>query len=162
MEIRPLQREDLPHVLLVQEDCYPRSLLEGEEAFACKLLLFPEGCLGAFADGRLVGYVFAHPWSSGEFVPLHEELSSLPETPDCVYIHDLAVLRSWRNQGIADRLLTALFDLAHSYRIRKVALVAVNNSERYWERYRLEGVYSLVYTDGIPAKYMAGIIRRKI
>jgi GNAT superfamily N-acetyltransferase len=156
MEIRPLTEEDLPHVLVVQEDCYSRGLLESEETFACKLLLFPEGCLGAFEDGRLVAYVFSHPWSSGEFVPLHTSLDFLPETPDCVYIHDLAVLRPWRNRGIADRLLSTLFDLAHTYRIERVALVAVNNSERYWERYRLRRAFPLVYTKGVTATYMTG------
>jgi GNAT superfamily N-acetyltransferase len=156
MEIRPLTEEDLPHVLVVQEDCYARGLLEGEETFACKLLLFPEGCLGAFADGRLVAYVFSHPWSSGEFVPLHASPGSLPETPDCVYIHDLAVLRSWRRRGIADRLLSTLFDLAQAYRIRRVALVAVNNSEGYWEKYRLRRQFHLVYTEDVTATYMTG------
>jgi GNAT superfamily N-acetyltransferase len=156
MEIRPLTEEDLPHVLVVQEDCYSRGLLESEETFACKLLLFPEGCLGAFEDGRLVAYVFSHPWSSGEFVPLHTSLDSLPETADCVYIHDLAVLPSWRRRGIADRLLSTLFDLAHTYRIERVALVAVNNSERYWEKYRLRREFLLVYTKGVTATYMTG------
>jgi GNAT superfamily N-acetyltransferase len=156
MEIRPLTEEDLPHVLVVQEDCYARGLLEGEETFACKLHLFPEGCLGAFEDGRLVAYVFSHPWSSGEFVPLHTSLDSLPETADCVYIHDLAVLPSWRRRGIADRLLSTLFDLAHTYRIERVALVAVNNSERYWEKYRLRREFLLVYTKGVTATYMTG------
>jgi GNAT superfamily N-acetyltransferase len=160
MEIRPLTREDLPLVLVVQEDCYPLSLLEDKEIFSCRLHLFPEGCLGAFDGGRLVGYVFSHPWSSGEIVPLHEPLECLPETPDCVYIHDIAVLRPWRKRGIADLLLARLFDLAHSYRIVYVGLVAVNNSEPYWEKYQLRREFPLVYTRGVPATYMAGVIRR--
>ena len=161
MEIRPLTREDLPQVLVVQEACYPRSLLEGEETFSCKLLLFPDGCLGAFEDGRLIAYVFSHPWSSGEIVPLHEPLSTLPETADCVYIHDLAVMSPWRGRGLADRLLARLFDLAHSYRIMNVGLVAVNRSERFWERYQLRREFSLRYTEDTAATYMAGVIRGK-
>ena len=161
MEIRQLIKEDLPHVLVVQEDCYSRNLLENEGTFACKLLLFPEGCLGAFENGKLIAYVFSHPWSSGEIVPLHESLHSLPETADCVYIHDIAVMRPWRNRGIADMLLTTLFDLAHSHRIGKVALVAVNKSERYWEKYNLRREFSLMYAEDVPATYMAGVICRK-
>jgi GNAT superfamily N-acetyltransferase len=161
MEIRPLTREDLPEVLVVQEDCYPRSLLEDEETFSCKLLLFPDGCLGAFEGGRLVAYVFSHPWSSGEFVPLHEPLGTLPEGADCVYIHDIAVLRSWRNRGIADMLITRLFDLAHAHHQGRVALVAVNRSERYWEGYNLRRKFSILYTEDVPATYMDGVISRK-
>jgi GNAT superfamily N-acetyltransferase len=161
MEIRPLKREDVPQVLVVQEDCYPRDLLEDEETFSCKLHLFPEGCLGAFEDGRLIAYVFSHPWSFGEYVPLHEELDSLPEAPDCVYIHDIAVLRAWRRQGIADMLITRLFDLAHAHHRGRVALVAVNRSERYWEGYNLRREFSIIYTEGVPATYMTGVLRRK-
>ena len=161
MEIRQLTEEDLPRVLLVQEDCYPPALLEDEETFGCKLLLFPEGCLGVFEDGELIAYVFSHPWSSGEVVPLHASLETLPDTADCVYIHDIAVLRSWRGQGIADLLLTRLFDIAHSYRIVKLGLVAVNRSEPYWERYALRREFTIVYTEGVAATYMTGIIRRK-
>jgi len=158
MEIRPLTREDLPQVLLVQENCYSRSLLEDAETFACKLLLFPEGCLGVFEDGELVAYVFSHPWSLGEVVPLHEPPDALPGTADCVYIHDIAVRRSWRNRGIADRLLARLFDLARSYRFVKLALVAVNGSERYWERYSLRREFVLLYARDVPATYMTGDI----
>jgi GNAT superfamily N-acetyltransferase len=161
MEIRPLTGGDLPRVLVVQEDCYSRSLLEDEETFSCKLLLFPEGCLGAFEGERLVAYVFSHPWSDGEFVPLHEPLDSLPDAPDCLYIHDLAVMRPWRNRGIADLLVNRLFDLAHSHRIERVGLVAVNRSEPYWERYRLRRTYCITYSEGVPATYMTGIICRR-
>jgi GNAT superfamily N-acetyltransferase len=161
MEIRPLEQEDLPLVLAVQEDCYPESLLEDGEVFSCRLRLFPEGCLGAFEGGRLVAYVFSHPWCSGAYVPLHEALECLPEAPDCVYIHDLAVMRSWRNRGIAGLLLSRLLDLAHARHGGRVALVAVNRSEPYWERYELRREYAIIYTEGVPATYMTGVIRRK-
>ena len=161
MEIRQLTREDLPQVLVVQEDCYPPSLLEDREAFSCKLLLFPEGCLGAFEAGRLVAYVFSHPWCYGEYVPLHEALEGLPEEPDCVYIHDLAVMRSWRKRGIADLLIGRLLDLAHARHGGRVALVAVNRSEPYWERYQLSRQYAIIYTEGVQATYMTGVIRRR-
>ena len=159
MEIRPLTREDLPGVLVVQEGCYPSALLEDEETFGCKLLLFPEGCLGVFEDRELIAYVFSHPWFSGEIVPLRASLESLPDYADCVYIHDIAVLRPWRGRGIADLLLTRVFDVAHSYRIVKLGLVAVNRSEPYWEKYDLRREYSIIYTEGLPATYMSGLIR---
>ena len=161
MEIRQLEVGDLPLVLVVQEDCYPESLLEDGEIFSCKLRLFPEGCLGAFEDVELVAYVFSHPWSSGEVVPLHEPLACLPGTPDCVYIHDLAVMRPWRKRGIADLLISRLFDLAHDRHGGRVSLVAVNRSESYWERYDLRRTFSIVYTEGVPATYMTGVICRK-
>jgi GNAT superfamily N-acetyltransferase len=161
MEIRQLTGDDLPQVLLVQEDCYPPALLEDEETFSCRLFLFPEGCLGAFEGGRLVAYVFSHPWSSGEIVPLHASPGALPGAPDCVYIHDLAVMRPWRKRGIADLLLTRLFDLAHSCSLENVGLVAVNRSEPYWEKYRLRRSHSITYTEGVPATYMTGVICRK-
>jgi hypothetical protein len=37
----------------------------------------------------------------------------------------------------------------------------VNDSERYWEKYRLRREFRILYTDGVPATYMSGIICRK-
>jgi GNAT superfamily N-acetyltransferase len=159
MEIRQITRDDLPQVLVIQKDSYTLPLIESEDSFARKLALFPDCCLGGFEKQQLIAYIFTHPWVFGKIVSLNDCMTIAPHTANCIYIHDLAVLRSWRGRGIAHALLKRILRIARSRELNKIALVAVNETEPFWERYGLQRQYQLIYGDGIPATYMMGNAR---
>jgi GNAT superfamily N-acetyltransferase len=154
MEIRQLTKEDLPQVLVVQKDSYPPPLLESEDCFARKLALSPDSCLGVFEHHQLIGYLFTHPWISGEVVSLNDTTTWVPHTANCIYIHDLAVLRSHRKHGIGHLLVKRILQMAGSRNHQSLALVAVNRSEAFWERYGFRRHSTITYGEGITATYM--------
>jgi GNAT superfamily N-acetyltransferase len=154
MNIRHLTHDDIPQVLRVQEDAYKRELLECAEIFSRKLLLFPRGCLGHFEDAWLEAYVFSHPWNLGQLVPLDHSLAALPESPDCLYIHDLAVCKDSRGKGLARRLVLEVFQVAEKMRLWQFALVAVQDSEPFWENWGFQRREKLMYAENISATYM--------
>jgi len=135
------------------------DLLERPEVFAEKLSLFPEGCFVLVRNETVFGYAFVHPWRLNDIPKLNEFLLHLPLAPECVLIHDVAVLQQARGQG-ASRTLTGLIaELAKKRGISNLALVSVYNSHLHWARFGFELVSNDILADklksyGETARYM--------
>lgn len=128
---RPMQPADLDAVNnvadLVHVD-YP----EDPTVFANRLALFPAGCLMAEEDGAILGYCVAHPGMVGDPPPLDTVLAALPAAPDCLYIHDVALLPQARGRHLGIALARRLDDVARAHGFDRLALTAVNNSDGFW------------------------------
>jgi GNAT superfamily N-acetyltransferase len=146
--------------LQVQNDAYREELLESGDTFLRILAVFPHGCLGVFSDSRLVSYVFSHPWRADRIVPLDDPRTVLPVGADCLYIHDLAVRKSCHGKGVGTRLVKALITVAKDFGLQRLALVAVQESEPFWERWGFEREKTLIYASGVPATHM--ILNREV
>lgn len=53
--------------------------------------------------------------------------------PDCLYLHDLAVLPQHRGNGISHMLLAAALELAKAQQLNQMALIAVQGSVSFWQ-----------------------------
>ena len=93
VEIKELSTNDLDAILAIQRSAYIPELNEGKAAFFYKLKMSPITCLGAFIENQIYGYIFAQPYKFGEIIPLDKNTHQIPENPDCMYIHDLAIDR---------------------------------------------------------------------
>lgn len=151
--IKTVSESDLPRVVAVQKDSYPQQLWEEEAVFRDKRRLFPEGAFGWYQDGVLQAYVFVHPWRKGETAPLFTANMVLPENPDCLYIHDLAIAPAARGKGAARALVAAAFALAEQNGLEHFSLVAVQNSESFWQKFGFTPYKTLTYS-GVPAVHM--------
>ena len=154
--VRGLTCADLAAVAAVQRACYRDELIESAAAFRGKLMHFPAGCLGLEHDGRLGAYCFCQPWHTGRPLPLDHEPHTEAQDgePDCLYVHDLAVIPDWRGGGAAGLLLRAVLAIGERERLTRLALVAVQGSEPFWTRRGLQPSYRLHYAPGVPATYM--------
>lgn len=128
---------DLAHVLAIADVVhtdYPESPSVYEE----RLALFPQGCWVAVhrddTHALPVGYAITHPGIIGMPPALDKLLGNLSVQADCLYLHDVAILPAGRASGLG----SAIVNLAHSVAVRqslqKMALIAVNQSARYWQR----------------------------
>ncbi|MGV3651136.1 MAG: GNAT family N-acetyltransferase, partial [Devosia sp.] len=84
--------------------------------------------------GGLAGYVFSHPYRRSAVPALNAPLGDLPETADCWYIHDLALLPQARGSGAAGRCVADLVALAQAEGMARISLGAVNGSIPFWSR----------------------------
>lgn len=125
--MRPL---DLARVAAIA-DIVHRDHPEREEVFANRLELFPAGCLMA-TDGT--GYCLAHPGRVGDAPALDSLLDRLPEKPDCLYLHDLALLDQSRGRGLGRAAVDMLAEVARRHGFRRIALTAVGSSPAFWSR----------------------------
>lgn len=107
---------------------------ERAEVFAERLALFARGCLVLEQDGALLGYAIAHPWTRAEPPVLDTLLGALPPRPDCLYLHDVALLAIARGTGASARLLSLLDRLARAARLGRIALIAIPGTAGFWRR----------------------------
>lgn len=135
------------------------DLPERLDVFAEKFTLFPEGCFVLMQNKRVVGYSFSHPWLLKDAPPLDAFLECLPASPECLFIHDVAVRQQARGYGAAGALIELIASLAEKQGIPCLALVSVYNTYTLWERFGFKLVNDDALTDnqksyGDTARYM--------
>ena len=135
------------------------ALPERPEVFAEKLRLYSPGCRKLVLRGRIVGYGIAHPWMLDAIPPLDAFLVALPPAPQCLYIHDVAVLPAARGRGAAQRYVGVIRGLAASAGVDSLALVSVYGTHVLWSRFGFrvvvnERIEPQLASYGPSARYM--------
>ena len=160
---RPTTATDLEAIQTIANVVHP-DLSERREIFAEKLRLFSEGCFVFVEDGVILGYAFVHPWLLNNIPKLNEFLLRIPSTPDCLLIHDVALLQQARGRGAARALLERIAKLAREREIPNIVLVSVYNSHLHWAHLGFEVVGNELVADGLKsygenARYMVRRLR---
>lgn len=160
---RPTTAIDLDAIEKIANVVHP-DLSESREVFAEKLRLFPEGCFVLAKDGAVLGYAFVHPWLVNDIPKLNEFLLRVPSRPDCLLIHDVAVLQQARGKGASKALLEPIAKLAKEREIPNLMLVSVYNSHLHWARLGFEVVSNELIAGqlnsyGETARYMVRRLR---
>lgn len=155
---RPMAAADLDRVSQIAGQIHA-SLPERAEVLAEKFRLFPQGCFIFQYDGKIVGYAIAHPWTCEAIPPLDSFLGTLPVAPNCLYLHDAALLPEGRGHAGASRLIAALRKVANSLDLPCLALVSVYQSDLLWSRFGFSaagdpGLAAKLACYGSTAKYM--------
>jgi ribosomal protein S18 acetylase RimI-like enzyme len=133
--IRTMRSEDLAAVDRVQCEAYLEQFHEDVSVFGNKLQRFPTGCWVCVINGEIVGYMFSHAANLAAPPGLNAKLGETKQPDDCYFIHDVAVRTSHRGLGIARALLEQGLRIAEHEGHDVVALIAVQRSERFWERF---------------------------
>lgn len=131
---------DLPAVLAIQSVCYTQIEPESRRSFEAKLAAAPASCFVAQGEDDVVGYLVALPGQFGAPPPLNADACHLPLSPDCLYLHDLAVAPAARATGAGRALVAAFFAQLEASRLARATLVAIQDSASYWQRYGFRAV----------------------
>ena len=131
---RLMSEVDLDDVCRIAAAVHAATLSERPDVFAEKLSLFPRGCLALGLRERVAGYAFSHPWTLGDAPALDAYLGALPASPDCLWLHDLAISAEARGRGAAARAIARLTALAAAERLAAMALISVRGTEKFWAR----------------------------
>jgi GNAT superfamily N-acetyltransferase len=155
---RAMAVADLATIQRLADSQHP-SLPERPEVFAEKLELFRDGCLVLVQEGTIVGYCFSHPWPLRSIPPLDGLLGCLPPSPECLFIHDLAIEQGARGKGATGILVEFLVSLARREGLPYLALVSVYGTYPLWTRFGFEVVSDAALADsfksyGDTARYM--------
>jgi GNAT superfamily N-acetyltransferase len=155
---RPAAASDLIEMRRIAEQIHP-DLHERPEVFAERLRLFPEGCFVLVRDQQVLGYGLCHPWFLHNIPPLDQLLGSIPRSPECLLIHDVAVLPQARGRRAASRLIEITANLSRRLGIPYMALVSVYDTRVLWARLGFEVVADSTLVDklksyGQAARYM--------
>jgi predicted N-acetyltransferase YhbS len=162
LTIRPMTEEDLRAVDRVQRDSYVKQFYEDVSVFARKLEYFSYGCWVCVIDREVVGYMFSQTANRDNPPALNVAPLEKQKPDNCYYIHDVAVLGSYRKRGVAQKLLEEGLRIAERRGYDVVALISVQGSKEYWERFGFrelsepqETVNKVRQSYGQSAYYMA-------
>ena len=109
---RAMRTGDIAAVKALSDAIYPPAYSERAEVYAGRLALYPEGC-AVLADGAAIGgYLIAHPWAGAVPPALDTPLGPLPDAPDRLWLHDLALLPACRGTGAAAAAVARVTALA--------------------------------------------------
>ncbi len=145
-------------------DCVHTTLPERPEVFEEKVILYPRGCRKFVSGDHVVGYGISHPWTLYSIPPLDTFLRTLPPEPECLYIHDVAVLPEARGRGAAARYVDYIKRLAEESAIWSLALVSVYGTDVLWSRFGFRVIVDSDLNDklasyGASARYMVCDLR---
>ena len=130
----PLSRSDVAAIDRIAQTIHV-DLFERVEVLFNKADFFPQGSRKLTRAGEIVGYGIAHPWFLNEIPAINEFLPARTEAPDCLFIHDVAVLPTARGSDAAGRFLGLLRPLAQARGLSFLALVSVYGTDRLWRRF---------------------------
>lgn len=140
---------DIPAVLEIQAVCYTELIPESEESLQAKLRASRTTCFIASLGGTVVGYLISLPWEFANPPELNAVTCRLPNSADCLYLHDLAVAPSARKSGAGRALVEAFLTQLSGLALGRASLVAVQDSAPYWERY---GFRAVLPSESLKAK----------
>jgi ribosomal protein S18 acetylase RimI-like enzyme len=132
LDWRAMAEADLDAVCAVARTAFPNHP-EDREVFAERLALNPRGCFVLAAGGEpACGYLMAYPWLLDDAPALNMLIGRLPEAPNVLYLHDLALAPEARGGGHALRIVERLAEQAARAGWPAIALVAVNRAAPFW------------------------------
>ena len=133
--IRTITTDDICSIHAIQSRCYPTSLQESVQTLRSKCDVSPLSCWLVENNSCIQAYLITHPWLKETLPAFNQSLQALPTQADVLFLHDLAIDPSARNQGIARTLLRHAFLWAISQNLRKATLIAVQGTQRFWQHH---------------------------
>jgi len=128
-----MEEADIPRVKSLA-DAIHTNYPEDEAIFAEKQRLYPEGCFSLISDNELVGYIISHPWRLGETPAINKFLNRLPEKPDTLYWHDIALSPKVRARGAVQEGVSLVLAHARAASFASVSGTAVSGTAIFWKR----------------------------
>ena len=132
--VRSMTANDLAAIEIIQAEVYSGYFLESADVIRQRFNLSPTTAWVAEYDDHVCAYLVGY-WSKvGKINPLNAPFSSV-ENADCLYLHDLALLRSAQGFGLAKKFIQVAIEHALSNSVLAVALLSVQNSKEFWRRF---------------------------
>jgi GNAT superfamily N-acetyltransferase len=137
---RAMEERDLDAVAAIAAASFPEHF-ESPHIFANRLAVFREGCSSLMtAEGEVMGYLISYPWEEASVPALNIPLDGIPQDAGLFYLHDLALRLEAQGFGYASEIIDRLTLYAQARGWPSLALVAVNDAARFWQRHGFEVV----------------------
>ena len=153
LSIHPACNADLPAILRIQSRCYTAIVPESAESMGAKLAASPATCFVAQRAGDVIAYLLALPWRFDHPPHLDAPDCVLPDAPDTLYLHDLAVDPAARGSGASQALVKAFLTALTESGIGRASLIAIQGSAPWWEGHGFRAALTTPTLDARLAGY---------
>ncbi|MGL4475901.1 MAG: GNAT family N-acetyltransferase [Shewanella sp.] len=133
MQLRPIELQDWPEIMAIQDICYHAIAPEPLAVMQSKWQVAPSTCLVLCDDEQVIGYCLAHPWRQHQPPALNQALKQPMNDADTLYLHDMALAPAARGKSGAQRMLTHLKQAALELNLTSLSLIAVQGAHSYWQ-----------------------------
>lgn len=161
LQMRPMTHNDAAAFDIIQHVAYEVRFQETLPIFARRVEIFPEGNFLVEYSGRPVAYLVCLPWKLHEVVLQDDLLLTVPDDPDCFYIHSATVIPEYHRRGLGTMLFQQARQLAEQRGFEKMTLVSVQGSHPFWSKFGFctvtpphQHLASKLATYGPDARYM--------
>lgn len=137
MDIRKINPADYLSIYFLQNESHPTHLRESMVVLTSKVFVSPESCFCVCSEDECYGYIIALPYPLNQTPSLRFPVTKYNEL-DTLLIHDCVVKRYKRGQGIAHELFLKVKAYAAEQKFKQIALIAVEGTYSYWERFGFE------------------------
>ncbi len=133
-KIRPMIASDLNAIEVIQAEAYADYFLESADIIAQRFNLSPTTSWVAEHKGDVCAYLVGY-WSNvGKINPLNAPFTVV-DNADCLYLHDLALLKAMQGYGLGRKLIQTAIDYALQNAAIAIALLSVQNSKTFWQEF---------------------------
>ncbi len=153
LSIHPACNADLPAILRIQSRCYTAIVPESAQSMGAKLAASPATCFVAQRAGDVIAYLLALPWRFDHPPHLDAPDCVLPDAPDTLYLHDLAVDPAARGSGASQALVKAFLTALTESGIGRASLIAIQGSAPWWEGHGFRAALTTPTLDARLAGY---------
>ncbi len=136
--VRPIAARDWDVIARLEHAAYADlGLSEGRERLLSRAAVSPQTCFALEVEEKAAGYLLALPQPAGQFPDLHRsqdsaEAARTRAASDVLHLHDLVIAPEARGRGLSRLLLRRLEARASAGAVRRISLVAVGGSARFW------------------------------
>jgi len=131
---RAMQLSDIAAVIAIQAEAYLDEIVETAEVISARFHAAPDTAWVAEYDGNLCGYLVCYQSMLGEVTPWGEAFAHKPEA-NTLYFHDLAIGKHAIGLGVGRALVDCALSYANLCSLQFAALVAVQNSKSFWQKF---------------------------
>ena len=141
-KIRPMIASDLSAIEVIQVEAYAGCFLESADVIAQRFNLSPTTAWVAEQKGDVCAYLVGY-WSNvGKINPLNAPFV-LVDNANCLYLHDLALLKVTQGFGVGRKLIQAATDYALQEAVDAIALLSVQHSKAFWQGFGFSEFFDL-------------------
>jgi ribosomal protein S18 acetylase RimI-like enzyme len=132
--VRHLADRDWDAVVALEHDAYAGlGLSEGRTALRSRAAVSPGTCFVLDLGGRTAGYLLALPYPEFRCPDLGRVEPPAPGAATRnLHLHDIVIAPALRRRGLGRHLLGHLTGTARARGDRRISLVAVGGSDRFW------------------------------
>lgn len=135
IEIAEMKKADLQAVIAIQEELFTPDLQEDISILRHRCELFPQGCWVIKYKGDIVGYLVSNPWTLNNPPKLGSYIQTLPDEPNCIYLHDVGISRCVSGKGLGSYVFNAFKEFVQKSGFNTISLVAVMNARSFWQKH---------------------------
>jgi len=158
VDVRMMTAADLPAVVDIQVACHTMAAVESKESLQAKLSAAPSTCLIACLENSVVGYLISLPWEFANPPQLNAQTCQLPASPNCLHLHDLAVLPRARQFGAGRTLVHAALAQVKTQKLQRASLISIRDSAPFWRRHGFHAVPQSEPLKAILSTYGEGVV----